>query len=284
MGLIYNYVFAREPGPLGFLARKNHSDEYYEWRDSAKLHLEQSPHTEYTITDSKGNTLFGYYYPAGDKPSKKIAFVVHGFRSCSSETAGVLKGLYHSRGIDLFTVDNPASGKSEGDFISYDYYEGEAVLKWIDFLNDQYGDDIEILLHGFSLGGATVLSVSDRVPQNVRFIIDDCGFTSGEDILKKNAGFMSTFLNFLSLVKNNLRFSLGKTNVRPHLVNAKCPILFFHGEIDESVPFTMGKELFSLCPTYKDYMWVKHAGHMECYYCERRKYAEKIDEFLSFFM
>ena len=41
------------------------------------------------------------------------------------------------------------------------------------------GEDAEIVLHGLSMGAATVLMVSgERLPEQVKAIIEDCGYTS----------------------------------------------------------------------------------------------------------
>ena len=43
-------------------------------------------------------------------------------------------------------------------------------------------------MHGFSLGGATVMKMSDRVPDVVKFIVEDSGFTDARPILRSQLG------------------------------------------------------------------------------------------------
>ena len=283
MGILHTYVFGREPGVLGFLDKKTHSEAYYSWRDGNAALMDTLNHREYTLTTPKGEKLKGFYYPAGDEPSDKIVFIIHGYRSNHAETAGMFRDFYHQRGIDIFTVDNPAAGQSEGDLVTFDYYESEAALLWLEFLLMTFGENIEIFLHGFSLGGGTVLMMSDRVPENVRFIIDDCGISGAPDLLKNQLGILYTPLNVINLVKHNFRFSLSMTDVRPHLAKAKCPILFVHGEKDKTVPFSTGREMYSLCPTYKDKLFVPEAAHMECIWFRPGSYGQKVDQFIEYF-
>ena len=173
--ILYDYIFSRDGGILALLLeRKNHGPFYYQWRDGAKKKLEKE---KCTILEN-GN-LKGYYYCAKKKPSGKIAFIVHGYRSNHAETAGVWRDFYRKMGFDLFCPDNPAAGSSGGEYIGFNYFESKAALKWIDVLKKEYGDNIRIILHGFSLGGSTVIRMSDEVPDNVAFIIDDCGFAGG---------------------------------------------------------------------------------------------------------
>ena len=69
---------------------------------------------------------------------------------------------YRSRGIDIFAPDNTAAGESEGHLIGFDVYESQDCLDWIDFLRHKFGEDVQIILHGFSMGGATVLKIWTR--------------------------------------------------------------------------------------------------------------------------
>ena len=78
---------------------------------------------------------------------------------------------YHSRGFDLFCCDHTASGEGGGKLIGYGVYESQDCLKWLEVLTERFGADVQVILHGFSMGGATVLKMSDRVPGNVRFIV-----------------------------------------------------------------------------------------------------------------
>lgn len=282
--MIYQYVFGREAGPLGaVLDKRTHSRDYYFTRDTARIRLERSNCKVYTLTTPEGLKLKGFYYPAGEKPSDTIALIIHGYRSNHSEAAGIFKNLYHSRGIDIFAVDNPAAGQSEGELIGFGYTESRAAFLWLEMLGLEFGENIKIILHGFSLGGGVVLLMSDEVPDTVKFIIDDCGFSGAPGILKPQLGLLYQPLNIMNLVKTDFKLSLGMTRVKPHLKHAKVPILFVHGMQDKKVPFSMGKELFRICPTYKDHLWVEKASHMECVWLSPKEYGKKIDEFINFF-
>lgn len=53
------------------------------------------------LTNDRGDTLEGYYYPCSGAPCGRIAFIVHGYRSEHLETAGMYYDYYKSRGFDL---------------------------------------------------------------------------------------------------------------------------------------------------------------------------------------
>ena len=273
--IIYDYIFSREGGILRpILDKRNHSEHYYNWRDGAARKLEK----EKCEILENGN-LKGFYYSASKKPSGKIAFIVHGYRSNHAETAGVWRSFYKRNGFDLFCPDNPAAGQSGGKYIGFDFFESKAALSWIDFLKEKYGEDIQIIMHGFSLGGASVIRMSDEVPDNVRFIIDDCGFTAAGDFLRNQLGILYEPIRWIN--KKIAGYDIKDTDVRPHLRREKTPILFAHGKMDKKVPFSMGLEMYTNCRSEKDCFFVDNADHMECYFLEPEGYEKKIKEFIK---
>ena len=282
--MLYNYIFSGNLGKLlsALPEKKNHTDEYIAWRDGWKEKMLSTPCREFTLENPKGIKLKGFYYQAGDAPSGRIAFIVHGYRSEHAEAAGPFLQLYHSRGIDVFAVDLAAHGESEGELIGWTYPESEDCLLWLELLLMEFGEDIRIILHGFSMGGCIVLSMADRVPENVAFIIDDCGFTSAEDMLRPQLGPLYPVLNALNLKKQG--FSLSSSDARPHLKEAKCPVLFCHGLQDPVVPPEMTEELYRCCSSPKDRLLVSGAKHVECLWRAYGQYAAAIDRFVQFYL
>ena len=271
--MIYQYVFGREAGPLGaVLDKKTHSRDYYFTRDTARIRLERSNCKVYTLTTPEGLKLKGFYYQAGEEPSDTIALIIHGYRSNHSETAGIFKELYHSRGIDILAVDNPAAGESEGELIGFGYTESRAAFLWLEMLGLEFGEDVKIILHGFSLGGGAVLLMSDEVPDTVKFIIDDCGFSGAPAILKPQLGLLYQPLNIMHLVKTDFKLSLGMTRVKPHLKHARVPILFVHGADDNWIDVENSEAMYKEAQKYAySELWlVPGAEH-----CDSREVAGK---------
>lgn len=52
------------------------------------------------------------------------------------------------------------------------------LLDWVYWLIEHFGIDIEIAIHGISMGAASALALCDQVPSQVRFIVEDCGYTN----------------------------------------------------------------------------------------------------------
>ena len=129
-----------------------------------------------------------------------------------------------SRGFDIFTCDNTASGESGGKLFGYNVFESADCLKWLNFLRSQFGEDIKVVLHGFSLGGATVLKMSDRCPDCVKFIVSDSGFIDAREILRSQLG------PLYGLMAEFVYTSLGDT---PEFVNGDVQLIYM-GAMTES--------------------------------------------------
>ena len=60
----------------------------------------------------------------------------------------------------MLLVDERSHGDSEGEYIGFGCLDRMDALGWIEWLVGRCGEDMEILLHGTSMGGATVLMAS----------------------------------------------------------------------------------------------------------------------------
>lgn len=278
---VYKFIFARRRPPAlnSLLDKKTHRPEYYVWRDERAAALESKVHLCYTIESDRGEALQGFYFPCGKKFSKKIAFIVHGYHSEHAETAGMLHEYYHSRGFDIFAPDNTASGFSGGDWFGYDVFESADCLKWLSFLEGEFGSDIQVVMHGFSLGGATVMKMSDRVPGIVKFIVEDSGFTDARPILRSQLG--PAYGLIAELNKLIAGYDLVETDAAQNLANAVCPMLFVHGKEDPTVPFENAPRAFDICTADKDYLFAESTRHIETMFTSSEAYSAKLDAFIA---
>ena len=276
---LYRYTFRRESSALlaPFLDKKGHEEAYYRKRDAAAEELRRLPHETIRIRSERGNLLAGHYYPLAGE-GRRIVFLMHGYRSEHAETAGLFRSLYEGLGFDLFCCDQTAHGESEGRQIGFDFYEARDGLLWLDELRRRFGDEIRIILHGFSMGSATVMKMSADCPPQVRFIVADCGYASAEKQLSASLGALYPLMNGMN--RAIAGYDLRETDVRPSLSRARLPILFVHGTDDPTVSFDDSKTLFHDYQGPKDCFFVEGAKHMECIYLDPEGYAEKLRSFV----
>lgn len=278
-GELYRHVFCREGSPLlsPLMNGKSHKPDYYAHRDGDAARLRTLPQERFALRSGRGALLRGFYFPGGGE-GKRIAFLVHGYRSEHAETAGMYYDYYRSRGFDLFCCDHEAHGESEGRFIGFAAFEDGDCLRWIDFLRRHFGEDVQILLHGFSMGACTVLKMADRCPENVRAIVEDSGFRDAPDQLR---GMLGPFYPPLRLLHRLIAgVDLRQGDARPALRTAQIPILFVHGRDDPMVPFRNAPALYESYGGEKDFLFVDGAKHVESMHVSPEAYEKKLDELI----
>ena len=277
---LYRYVFVRGGSRVlnPILDKPGHEDGYYAHRDGAAETLRQQEQERFTLRSKRGELLRGYYLPCGGSGGKKLAFLVHGYHAEYAENAGMYLDYYASRGFDIFSCDNTAHGESGGRYIGFDTFESQDCLDWIEFLRWRFGEAIQIILHGFSLGAATVLAMSDRVPDNVRFIVEDSGFADARIALGSLGPLYGPMAALHRAVSG---CDLAESDVRPHLAGATAPILFVHGRDDGMVPFMNGPMLYKAYRGEKDRLFTPGVKHIETMHVAPEAYQAKLDAFIK---
>ena len=233
-----------------------------------------------------GLTLVGHWYPA-ENP-KRTVIMFHGWRSAWYHDFGFSADFMHDSGCNLLYIEQRSHGGSEGEFISYGILERYDAQAWVDFAVGRNTDDLPIYLCGISMGATTVLMAADLPLKNVvKGIIADCGFTSGEEIIKviidQNVHLLPKSLVYKytdRACKRHTGFSYGDYSTVDALKNCHIPVLFIHGENDGFVPVSMTYENYDACAGEKDILVVPGALHGTSYAVDMEAYQNKV---LTFF-
>ncbi len=266
-------------GPSGLPEDNSVNEEKIAWFYNQVLE-------EYEITNEKGYKLKGYLLPA-EKESDVYVFGSHGYRGNGRLEFQNMAKFYHDKGYNIFIVDHQAAGESDGKYIGFGYHEYTDCFRWLDFMRNEFGEDIQIILHGVSMGCATVtmMSGNDRLPSNVKFTVADCGYTSAHDEFQHNAGRIKVLakpvLEAASKINKLISgYEFKDANPLEAVRTAKVPMLFIHGSIDDFVPTKMVYELYNNCSSPdKDILIVEGAAHAESYPVNSAAYEEKINKF-----
>ncbi len=247
---------------------------------------------KYTMVNDRGQKLCGYLMKP-EKESKVYVFGAHGYRSDGKgEWCHYARHWVEEKGYNMFFVDHQSAGESDGRYIGFSSYESRDAIKWIDFMVEEFGSDIQIILHGISMGSATVMLMtgSGKLPENVKFTIADCGFTSAYDEFTCKLEPLHMPKISLDIVNSINRKKAGydlqkDTNALGAVGKAEIPMLFIHGGKDDFVPTYMVYQLHDACSSeYKDLLIVPEADHARSYYFGKKEYDEKTDEFIGKFI
>ena len=277
---LYRYVFCKKSSRLFKILfdSQGHEPAYYDYRKAGETKMRELPQKVFTMASDRGETLKGFYYENGAK-GKTIAFVVHGYRSEHADTGGIVIDYYRSRGIDVFAPDHTAEGESQGHFIGFDVLETPDCLKWIDFLKEKFGSDTRFILHGFSMGAATVMQMSGQCPENVKFIVEDSGYKNAYASMAHQVGPMYWPLRLINRIVAG--YDWNDSDVTESLKKSRIPMLFVHGRDDKLVPFCSGPELYEAYEGPKDCFFPEKTRHIESMYTCPEEYSRKLDAFVE---
>ncbi len=236
--------------------------------------------------------LRAWYVPA-KKETKRFVIAIHGHNCNGPDECGHLFGFYHDdMGFNYFLPDLRGHGRSDGKFIGFGALDYKDINLWIDYLIERFGEDIEIMLHGISMGAATSMLVNNNNPrEQVKLIVEDCGFT---DAYEQVGAVVSDMLGFKSRITpvatNVLCKTIAKYDLKKDatplgtMTSAKNPVLFIHGEDDTFVPFEMCQRLYDACPAPKEIFTVPGATHAYSYYDAKEEYDAKVKAFIEKYM
>lgn len=248
--------------------------------------LMNQPSEEITIQSNDGLKLYGTYYPG--EGSKRIAVCFHGYTGSGVQDYAGLAKFYIPKGFQMMVPDARAHGKSEGKYIGFGCLDRFDVLSWLAYIEKRFGEDCEVILHGTSMGGATVLMASgQKLPSSVKAIISDCAFTSAwnvfDSVLRTTYHIPAYPVLKISnyMVKKEAGYGIDECNAADEVRKATVPILFIHGSDDTFVPTKMCHELYANCASRKKKVIISGAGHGEAYYINTKEYEESILEFLK---
>lgn len=265
----------------------NAVDEVRDYLDEGIANLRNKVTKEYDLVGTRGYRLHGYLVETNPN-SKVYVLCIHGYRHTDGGFEfGRHSEIYINKGYNLFLIDHQAHGKSEGKYISFGQYEHLDCLKWINFMLEEFGEDIQIILQGQSMGAATtyLLAAHKDLPINVKLIVADCGYTSFDKELvhcapgpKWLGNILVIFVNLF--LKTFRKIDLKKTNALEAARNISLPTLIVHGREDNFVPTYMGEQLYEACGAEdKMLLLVDNAKHARSIALDPKSYEKAITIF-----
>ena len=243
--------------------KSNYSDKYIESYDKLQLH-------SYVVTQN----------------SNKWAIVVHGYGGSGKLMSDKSKYFY-DMGYNVLIPDLRGHGKSEGDYIGMGWKDRLDIISWINFIIKE-NPNAEIVLHGTSMGAATVLMTSgENLPSNVKAIVADCAYTSAwdefsyqlETYLKVPSYYILNVTNMVTKLKAG--YSLKEASALECVKKATVPILFIHGDKDKFVPYSMMDKLYDATISPKEKLTIEGGEHANSDLVSPFLYWLTVEDFLN---
>lgn len=261
-------------------------NQYMPLMQERKENMMAQPHEDVYQFSEDGLKLHATWFPAED--SKRVVICFHGYTSQGMSDYIGLSDYYMKRNFSMLLVDERAHGDSEGEYIGFGCLDRMDAQGWIEWVIEKCGEDVSILLHGTSMGGATVLMTSGlKLPVQVKGIVSDCGFTSAKEVFTHVLHSMYhlpafPMIQISSLVnRKKAGYGLDDCNAAREVQKAEVPILLIHGDADTFVPCSMCEKIYENCASKKQKLIVKGAAHAESYYKDTEAYEQALNEFIG---
>ena len=203
------------------------------------------------------------------RPSKKMPVVIylHGNASSRLEGLNTLSTLLPLN-INLFIVDLPGCGHSEGNYISLGYYESFDVGIIVDFLENLPGTG-NIGLWGRSMGASTGLICAHR-DKRIKALCLDSPFANfcrlARELTKQYINLPDFLINgILKIISGTIKEKNGidifKLNPIEKAENTFQPAIFVHAINDQLINLQHTMDIFNLYGGEKSLKCSEIGGH-----------------------
>ena len=240
----------------------------------------------YTMESILSDDGIKLYANINRSDSNKWVILVHSYRT-DHKFMNQYAVEYQKKEYNTVQPDNRAHGQSEGKYIGMGYLDQYDILCWVRYILD-IDPDAEIVLHGVSMGGATLMMLSGQpnLPGNIKCIIEDCGYTSATKYLtwKLKQRFHLPAFPIISIANVAFKISAGyymdDASSIDGVKKSTVPILFIHGSEDTTVLVEEVYKLYEAASCKKELYIVNGAGHGEALSQDESAYWDHVFSFI----
>ena len=286
----FNNGVVRDDKRENFYYNRDHAEKYVE-----PEFLETVIHGSEWIRDTKAEDVYiksfdnlrlhaRLFIPENPKAT---IIMCHGYRSSGYNDFADYAEFIFGKGYRMLIIDQRACLESEGKYIGMGVLERYDCRAWIDEINRRFPGE-PIFLQGVSMGAATVLMTTGlELPDNVRGVIADCGFTSPRKIfgavMKQNFHLPpEPFMAIMTLVIKIFAKYDANYSAEDALKTNKLPLLIVHGEADGFVPHYMSEQNVKAAENCEvTFISVPGAAHARSYLKDMPRCREAVTEFLE---
>jgi fermentation-respiration switch protein FrsA (DUF1100 family) len=214
------------------------------------------------LETADGVRIHGFWLPAAT--ATRAVLFLHGNAGNASDRLPNAAELVRL-GTSVLLLDYRGYGRSEGRPSEAGVYaDAQAGIEYLIAERAMAAD--RIVVFGRSLGGAVAIDLVQRQP--VAGLILESTFTSLSDMAESLIPFAGSVTG-------------GRYDSERKVADIQTPLLFFHGDRDEIVPFALGQRLFGAANAPKEFETIRGASHNDTTLVGGAAYFARIGRFLD---
>lgn len=277
------------PNPLTMDDYSEHMQPFMDFLKAEKKWLFEHGYDKVEIKSHDGLKLKGILVYAPEK-SKKTVIAIHGYKNCGINEYSSYIRMYHEMGFNVLVPDDRGHGASDGKFITFAWWDRRDCIGWVKYALEKFGKDSSVLLHGISMGSATVMNASGEpdLPEQVKAVVSDCGYNRAWNqfahVLKRNFHLPEFPVMHIANIINKIlcKYDFRENNPEEQVKKAKVPFMFIHGGDDDFVPTEMVYDVYNACASeVKELHVFPGAAHAESYYVCHDDYVRVLKSFVD---
>lgn len=220
-----------------------------------------------------------------DEGAERAAVLVHGWNGDKSDEYVVdTAPIYAENGYSVLVLDLRGHGESGGERRTLGYRETRDVRGALEWLRERGYPPEQVVLHGWSMGGATV--VRSAPGTGVAAVIEEAGYADLRlvlrDELPENSGLPRAF-NPGAFLAAKVFLDFDAWAVAPaenaaDLREEGTALFVIHSTTDEVVPYEHAR-LFTRANPDAELWALRGYGHVQAY--RHPEYEESLDTFLQ---
>lgn len=220
-------------------------------------------HETVRFTAADGVRLHGWFVPVWQ--ARATLLFCHGNAGNISHRLDSIR-LFHDLGLNVLIFDYRGYGQSGGRPSEKGSYR-DADAAWDHLVNRRRIAPARIVIFGRSLGAAIAADLASRTKPAA--VILESAFTTIPDMAAALYPWLPARL--LSRYRYDNRAKIG---------HIRSPLLIVHGRDDEIIPFSHGRQLFTLANDPKHFLALS-GGHNDAQQTSRQVYMEGLQAFLA---